>query len=262
MLNTEALVSSIQEYQLVLPPVRVYPVFWIEEPPEYPSGFMGAKPSAFELQIEVDRLLLETATTIDNESSARQFLRDNRLGIDCSGFVFHVLSRTQQSTGGQALESGLYIPKSSLITSAAKENWREVHELTQQEIDQFDEHVPLSWVCETFKRKAQFLTNVDRLCMNNESSSAVTDLCEVLPGDLICMKRNGRPKHVAVVTAAERGLLECWHSWEVPGELGGVMSFEIQTTNPLAPLKDQHWSIDPSKKYDDYAVRRLKLDSS
>lgn len=261
MLTAEALRTGIEEFQLNVNGIEVMPVYWIIAP-DYSDAFKGAKGTPEAMQSEVDRVLARCAevseeVNVRTVNGARNFLYRNQIATDCSGFGFNLLDRVTESEGLGSYADTIFVPRKAIIEASVKESWRVEHELTPDEIADLPTQVPLKWVSETFNKDLASQVNVVRLC-NDAASIAVSHLCEVQPGDLIAMSKNGKSKHVAVIVEADDDLIEIWDSYRDDESYGGIMSHEIQIRDTNLPIESQTWTQFDTGRYDSFAIRRPK----
>jgi hypothetical protein len=167
-----------------------------------------------------------------------KFLEEKKVGIDCSGFVTHILNIIA-------------------LKKRDKNIWEIIVKRTKNPIKIFYSHKirPVS-----SKMNADTLTNED----NSISISKVKD---IKPGDLIRM--NGG-KHVAIISQLNynKGVLSKITYWQSTENIGVCESYII-VKNENKGLQDQEWQkikgaeYQPiylyKKKINSNGVRRLKL---
>lgn len=146
-----------------------------------------------------------------------KFMKDLNLGIDCSGFAFHVLNA---ELGGR-LKKKIVVPTKSIMRKLLSR-----------------------------MRKVEN-TNVKTL--RNEINSRAVELSEVLPGDIICMIGTGKNNdldHVLVVTDVEmderenRKSIGYMHSLDWKTDLdedGGIKKGTIKIDDANEALEHQKW---------------------
>ena len=147
----------------------------------------------------------------------RQFLVDNNLGIDCSGFVTNVLRKHFLETKKIDLAKKLFIaPKKNL----------------------------LRWLISRLRPIEQISVNV---YANDQNTETVTDLAKIQPADLIVMLKTGVNKnhdHILLVTEINESMIKYAHAraWPSDGKYGhGVAEGIITITNPSRGLLEQTW---------------------
>src|SRR5260221_3467868 len=151
-----------------------------------------------------------------NEDSIKQFLIDRGIGIDCSGFITHILDSQSQQKTGKHVWNFLRIPQNGIIWKLRY--WlRPVEQLGAEVLTDKDNTIPIS-------------------------------IDEVMPGDLIrskAKKNNGH--HIMIITEVDRNennsvkSITYTHSSAYYGTNNGIKEGKIEIVNPNAPLKDQNW---------------------
>lgn len=147
----------------------------------------------------------------------RQFLTDNNLGVDCSGFVANVLRTHFKETKKIDLAKKIFIaPKIKF--------WR--------------------WLISRLRPLEQISVAV---LADEKNSTVVADLATVRAADLIIMLKTGPSKnhnHVLLVTANDGQKITYVHAraWSSEGKYGhGVSEGFIAITNPNQGLLEQAW---------------------
>lgn len=165
------------------------------------------------------------ATHSDKQHTAddiRHFLIDHGLGIECSGFVTHVLAAHFKET------KKIDFPRSLFITSK--------------------KHIFRYLIS-----RLRPIENCDVTVYTNDRNTRVVasddaagwDYARVQAGDCITILRTGPRKtrnHIILITEASPTLMRYVHAraWPSEGEYGhGVAEGEITITNPGKPLRDQ-----------------------
>ncbi|TSC84886.1 MAG: Uncharacterized protein G01um101413_270 [Parcubacteria group bacterium Gr01-1014_13] len=147
----------------------------------------------------------------------RQFLVDNNLGVDCSGFVTNVLQKHFQET------KGIDFVKKLFVTS--KKNF-------------------LRWIISRLRPVEQISVAV---YANNKNTSVINDLKTVQPGDLVVALKTGPNKnynHILLVEEIDGNKIKYAHArtWSSEGKYGhGVSQGTITITNPKKGLLEQVW---------------------
>jgi hypothetical protein len=147
----------------------------------------------------------------------------NYKGVDCSGFLYHILSRYCSTVMGLDLVDYLSVPKANVLNGAQNlTEWRDIHLLTDQEIQTLHDDVPMKWVTETFKRNAANLCSV-RSLISDYSSSAV-DIESAHAGDIVVMQIPEDPiMHAGIILRSHSDSVEIAHSGRRDiGDTGGV----------------------------------------
>lgn len=256
---SEALYEGIALFELDVNAYGVMPPYWINTP-DYSNGFKGAKGSPEDMQGEVNRIVSEClevdeAINVYDEESARNFLYRNQVGIDCSGFAYHLIDRVVEGNLGNSFSDYLFIPKEGVVAASKKETWRSAYDLTASEASNLPPMVPLNWVCETFEKEPASQVNVARLC-NDAASAEVPDFYDIQAGDLIQMKRDGKSKHIGIVAEAAGNEFTMWDSYREDRGYGGIRPHSIKIIDASLPLETQKWLDFETTRYDEFIIRR------
>lgn len=155
--------------------------------------------------------------THEQTECARQFLTDNNLGVDCSGFVANVLRAHFKEIKKIDLVKKLFItPKTNL----------------------------LRWLISRLRPIEHISVNV---LANEKNSEAIDDLAKIKPADLIVMLKTGPNKnhnHILLVTKTEANKIHYAHAraWSEEGKYGhGVSVGEISISALGQGLLAQIW---------------------
>lgn len=174
-------------------------------------------------EIEKESLIYEKLRGVDfnnmTEEEIREFLRKSRIGIDCSGFVVHVLDKWLRLNKKRHLWKYIRYPRQSLYRKIAR------------------------WLRPVENISAKILTN-------DENTIKVKNLNNVKPGDLIRYKlpKRGKslqePYHVMLITEVkkEKGRVEDFtfvNSTMQYGEGNGVRYGKVIVTDPRKSLCNQ-----------------------
>jgi hypothetical protein len=153
------------------------------------------------------------------EEEIREFLRERGIGIDCSGFVLHVLNEWHKDKKKRPIWGKLTPSNKSFI-----------------------------------HRLAYILKPVQRLgaeIITNDENSIPVSINEVMPGDVIRSKWKKKNSHhillISKVTKDEGGNtkeIEYVNASEQYGKNDGVRYGKIVIKDPNQPLQNQGW-IDP-----------------
>ena len=147
-----------------------------------------------------------------DEQAIRAFLVDHNLGIECSGFVFHVLS-AQLKSKGSSLKKKLSFSSKSLVRKCLA-FWRTVEN-----------------------------TNV-KVLADNENSHDIA-LANAEPGDMVIMLGTGSSHdldHVLLITEVTDTIISYAHAlnWKSDGEYNhGIRRGTIEIKKPAGTLLDQ-----------------------
>lgn len=147
----------------------------------------------------------------------RQFMVDNNLGVDCSGFVTNVLGQHFQETAGVDLPRKLFVtPKTNF----------------------------LRWIISRLRPVEQISVNV---YANDKNTDIVKDIQKTQPGDLVVMLNTGPNKnrnHILLIEEVSGEKIKYAHArvWSSEGKYGhGVSQGTITITNPEKGLLGQAW---------------------
>lgn len=158
-----------------------------------------------------------------NAETIRAFLIDYRLGIECSGFVTHVLQEHFLETKGVSLINKLYISSLKDIFRWAISKLRPIENSNVQTFADPKNSTPLV------------------------NAKGGYDYAKLLPGDLIIMLETGlnnRRNHIILIRDINDGEINYVHAraWSSEGTQGhGVTAGKITITNPKGTLLDQTW---------------------
>lgn len=147
----------------------------------------------------------------------RQFLIDNNLGVDCSGFISHVLIAHFLETKGVDLRKKMFI-------TSPRNFFR--------------------WIISKLRPVEQMSVAVYD---NPRNSVAVNAMSELKPGDLIIMLKTGPRRtrnHMLLVIENSGGMINYVHAraWSSEGQYShGVTKGQIKIIKPEAGLLDQEW---------------------
>jgi len=227
------------------------------ENPNVPRGL--GKSSAEEIKKSADYIvsLFPSATAeeiriklIDGSLSERSM---NYKGIDCSGFVYWVMSETYEKSLSKELIDDLSVPKEHVLNGANNfEEWRSAYILSDGDAEKLPEDVPMRWVVETFKRLPQNLCRVNGL-ISSYSSSPIEPR-DIRVGDLLnIVSAKSSIPHVAIILEKHLDKLLIVHSARSnPGETGGILIEAVRYDGVRIATEDMTSPPDSS------AVFRLK----
>jgi hypothetical protein len=199
-------------------------------------------PGEIEKEVMVWAKLKDFDLNKSNIKQIRQFMVDNHIGIECSGFVVHVLNFWLKNEEKSPLIKHLTFQNNSIV--------------------------------DRIRRFLRPVENIGANILTNEDNcDKIIKMNEILPGDLIRSK--GKVKnahHVLLITKVIKEndkvvALEFAHSGETNDDFSGVRVEKIKITNPRGTLIKQDWDVlkngisqlDGYKiQSEDNGVRRLK----
>lgn len=200
-------------------------------------------PGEIEREVKVWAQLKGIDLTKMTPVQIRDFMITQNIGIDCSGFVVHVLNYWLRSQGDKPLINYLMFKKQKLIDKL-KHKLRPVESIG-----------------------ANFLTNQDN-CIT------ITDLNKVLPGDFVRLKGLQKNSHhillIHQVVKEDKQVkqIEYVHSTSHFGKDCGIRYGKINIIDIKKPLEEQEWTETVDDKnwtyqgyinqLEDNGIRRLK----
>lgn len=214
--------SAIERY-LTLPEIGVTTPYYNNRRHKLAAGLraLAGKGLPEEIVEETQLFAIREKVGLDvlAQADKTRFLVDHHLGIDCSGFVYHVLDAESRARGAGAMHSHISFHHRSFLR-------RLIARL----------------------RPAQ---NAGAITFAQSSNSREVSLGEIQPGDFVVMVHNSEARsfdHIILITAVDRATthttLTYTHSiaWPSDGIYGhGVRTGTITVTDPLIKLADQVW---------------------
>ncbi len=191
--------------------------------------------------IEEEALLFALREKIDldnlNEEELKKFLVDHNLGIDCSGFVYHILD---------------------------------------VELKGLKKHLKHPWIKNPLRKliaKLRIVENTGVSTFNNDVNTSEVKLSDAKPGDMIIMMNTGLKNdlhHILLVSSittenSELRTLNYTHSFQftTDGQYNhGIKQGEIKISNLKKGLLDQKWSevetYNHAKMAKELKIKRVK----
>lgn len=174
-------------------------------------------PDEIEMEVQIWAKLRAKDLDTMTAEAIREFMMAEDIGIDCSGFVMHVMNVWHKSTTGRSI-------------------WRKMHIYNTDLL-----HKIAYFLKPVEKLGAEIITNLD-----NCDSIEIKD---VKPGDLIRSKWKRKNSHhvllVSKVTFDEKSqlpvLIDYVNSTEQYGETNGVRYGQIKIKDVTKKLQDQEW---------------------
>lgn len=150
------------------------------------------------------------------EAEAKEFLKNTHVGIDCSGFVVHILDYWYKQNTKKHIWSFLKIPNQTMF----------------------------GWL----KYKLRPVEKLGAEIITDDINCRIIELKDVAPLDLIRSKsRKANADHIMMVLEVEKDenqiplRLKYVHSTPYFGKYNGVKFGEIQITDLTKPLEEQKW---------------------
>ena len=151
-----------------------------------------------------------------NKEEIKEFLTAKGLGIDCSGFVLHVLDSWYRSEKGKHLWSELRLLQKGVISN--------------------------------LRYKLRPVENLGANTLTSPENSEHIEINEVRPGDVIRSKwKKVGTHHIQLITKVEFDennnvtLIEYTHATPYYGSESGVKTGQIRILDPRKSLYDQEW---------------------
>lgn len=235
------LTKLAEQYRLDINGVSFWTPYWInwDVAPYHKGAPFKGKGTPAQLRAALLRL---SPTKPTSPEQARQQMRQFGLGIDCSGFVYHVLDGYLRHIKGQRLSDQLYVSRREVEQASHKASWKKA-KVRLEEIKQLPPHGTLAKISTMFQKSPRMITNVARLT-SPLSADPVKTVGEIKPADLIKMTtRDG--DHIAIVIEVLSGQLRYAQSKD-NGGLDGVCISAIKVIDPHQGLDKQDW---PDKKF-------------
>lgn len=172
-------------------------------------------PSDIEEEVKIISLKKHLDLTTISQEDITHFLVDNNIGVECSGFVYHVLNAEKKATNQKPLAKLLSFPSQSLLRK----------------------------IITRFRP----IENTNVKVLGNEKNGTITPLSDITAGDLIIMLGTGDSHdldHVLIVTDVDNDVVSYAHSlnWKQDGKYNhGIRRGTIMITDIKKPLAQQVW---------------------
>lgn len=187
-------------------------------------------------EIEEEAVLFALREKIDldslNEEELKKFLIYHNLGIDCSGFIYHILDA---------------------------------------ELGGLKKHLKHPWIKNPLRKliaKLRVVENTGVSTFNNDVNTTEIKLSDVQPGDMIVMMNTGLKNdlhHILIVHEVSESLIKYSHSFQftTDGQYNhGIKQGEIKITKPNKNILEQEWSeietFNHAKMAKELKIGRLK----
>lgn len=234
------LTAAVEEYHLELNGVKFWTPYWVNwsSSPYFQGAPFAGKGTPAQIKQALARALAAKPGTPSSSESYRKLMRQSGLGIDCSGFAYHVLSTWLQRRYGLRLSDHVYAPKADILAAKDRPSWKRAG-VTAQQLAGLADQVPISRIAQLFHKNPRRITNAARL---TSAAAAVTvpSVQAARPGDLIKMTGPGGD-HVGVITSTGPKTIRYTDSREFTQTGGGVRFVDITINDPHLGLEAQEW---------------------
>lgn len=256
--------KHIDRYQLNIDGVKAWTPYWRDELPtlQSPHPLTGPyKGKGSPNQIK-DYLLAHLNDEVErSEDGIRRFMKQLHLGVDCSGFLYHVLDGLVQDRLGRRLADHLYKPRQALIADFHNPVYTHPPNITLELLQGQPEQVSLSTIQEFWGNDPVRLAGVHILC-SPAATSSVPSVAALHPADLIELTGSDGIPHCLLVVQNDGQTITYAHSGRnQPSEIGGVEYKTIEITAPQDPIFMQQWSdrqVSP-QSFGGQPLRRLNV---
>lgn len=188
------------------------------------EAFGAGKATPTELANAAARLM--ALTPLRSDSELKDLIIGNRLGTDCSNFVFHAQAALHAVMFGTDYASTVYRDSVEVVELAdSKSSWstsdENLHHLASVS------SVSVGWIAKAFDKDPQFVAGSSHL--TSPDAAVHVEPSRVLPGDIVALTKLGHSAtcHVGVVQGlkeVKQGYeVNLWHSlWQEDESLGGI----------------------------------------
>lgn len=171
-------------------------------------------PAEIEEEVRIYAKLRGVDLTSLSSLEIREFMRSEAIGVDCSGYVSHILSTWVKTRGHKSLHGLIKTPPLTLF--------------------------------KRFLFGLRTIENISSELLTSELNCTKVDLCDVRIGDLIRLKGVKQGHHIAIiidVTKKDGKMIEITytHSSERYAPEEGVRIAKIKVLNQSKSLEDQKW---------------------
>ena len=186
-------------------------------------AFIG-KGSPEEIAIEVETILLKNRINREllTDHDLKKIMTDNNLGIECSGFVYHILNAHCHSTNNDSIKKHLNFPECTGLLGKIRCSFRPAE-------------------------------NCNVATFAHDSNSQTISSAQVRPGDIITMTNGGLEKirdHILIIHQVDylNGIpakIHYSHSIAYPADglyNTGVRQGAIEITDINQPITAQRWT--------------------
>lgn len=245
--DTRILRALADEYRLQLGGVWFWTPYWINRPGSiahndtpYIHGPFKGKGTPKQLLSVLERLLADSGKRLATPVAYRAFMRSHGLGIDCSGFAYHLLNGWLQTRQQESLAQHLVVSRNDVLkTMQDKPRWRR-RGVSIAEVRTWPSLVSMQQMCKRFRKSPRMLAGVAAL-VHPTVVVPISKVQDILPGDLIKMTSPRWGDHIIVVIENTGKWLVVAESTEPAGKLGGVTYSRISIISPEKGLEYQQW---------------------
>lgn len=270
MTDSELIKSLADEYYLEVNGVKFWTPYWREgeglpatNKAEASKGPMKGKGTPEQIQ----KTLLELAENkgFNKGEEWRRYMRmELHLGVECSGFIYYVLSQFLEQRKDIRLQDHLYKSRKDLVADFDQFGSAHKPEVTRELLMGLSEQVSLSEIQKFWGNNPRYLAGI-KILTDDAASVIVNDLQRLRPGDQIAMMGLDGVAHSLLVVDAGRSTITYVHSGGThgrPNYYGGVEYGEIIISDASKPIGEQEWLKNGElilKTHKDFVLRRLKV---
>lgn len=271
MTDSELLRSLVDKYQLEVDGVKFWTPYWREGEPlgatddaEAGKGPYKGKGSAHLIKGWLEEHA--PGEPLDAEGYRRYMREQLHLGVECSGFIYHVLESFLQKKFDEDLADYLYKSRSALLADFDRFGSPHRPEVTREFLEELPEQVALSKIQEFWGNAPVNLAGA-KFLVSTVANEAFADVSRLQPGDQIAMTGHDEVEHVLLVIGVEEGVITYVHSGGTHGKpdyYGGVEYGQIRVTDLEKSIHEHEWVgngklILEAHYFDDKPLRRLKV---
>lgn len=221
--------------------------------------FLG-KGSASQLKAALEESLESTGEKPGTSEEYRQYMHDHHIGVECSGFIYNVVSGICKELGLDNFDRHIYWAREELLDSYDKGIPWHQPELKREVVEAYPQNVDLATISKDWGwKEPRRLVRAERY-WSQGTASKVHSIQEAKPGDIIAMRENtgSHIGHLVMITELSDHKITYVHSNRVDGTLGGVSFGEIELEDASSPIETQKWlDKDFFDTHDVYGIYRL-----
>jgi hypothetical protein len=225
-----------ERYHLQIRSGRIWTPYWINspEPPFRLNAPYRGKATAGQLEAAVKRALTKEGHVNDTDAAIRNYMKAHGLGVDCSGFVYHVLDQWLQGRGLR-LAQFLQIDRQEI----EERNRRRPEYARRWGTRPIPSSMPLLGASKIWGSDPVYRTGVRRL-LDPRVVSEIILAHEIRPGDMIGMTNARDEDHIGLVLEITPAVITYADSAYETGDGVGIREIEVGQTGH--GLGDQRWS--------------------